>query len=87
LKEDEWNHVAGTFDGEQIAITINNEDAGILNRDNTLISTNDYPMYIGTDQESTRPIYLRGALDDMRLYNRVLTEEEIERLYMDEPEN
>jgi hypothetical protein len=39
----------------------------------------------GTDRYDPRPVYLRGALDDLRIYDRVLSADEIERLRELEP--
>jgi len=86
LNDGEWNHIAGTYDGQTIAIFINGEPAGTLDRAQPDgISTTDAPLYIGTDLNASRPNYLLGAVDDIRIYDRVLTDDEIVMLYEFDP--
>jgi len=78
LNTNEWYFVAGTWDGSNVCIYVN----GILD--------NDPPdSYTGTIDTDTRPLYiggrsgtdcLDGTLDDVRLYSRALTAEEISAL-------
>ncbi len=86
LVEDEWNHIVGVYDGSRLFIFINNEPAGELGGAPSDISTTDDPLYIGTDLNAGRPNYLQGQLDDIRIYNRVLDEDEITMLFEWEPE-
>lgn len=61
----------GYTDGEQIS----------QGPDNTICETkNDAPLYIGARDEARHESY-KGAVDDLRIYNRALTEEEISLLF------
>ncbi len=81
LEEGAWNHVAATYDGEQLTIFINGESAGNRAFEPSAISTNDSPIFIGTDLFGRRPVFLRGTLDDLRIYDRAFTHEEILALF------
>lgn len=50
--------------------------------DNTICETkNDAPLYIGTRTPSPTSNFFKGAVDDLRIYNRALSVDEIKSLY------
>jgi hypothetical protein len=76
-----WVHVAGTYDGSTIRLYRNGVQvaskayAGILN-------TNDQPFYIGrTDAGGDGSDYWRGMIDDVSVYSRALSSNEIAVIY------
>ncbi|AKG91304.1 WD40-like repeat protein [Geoglobus ahangari] len=74
-----WYHVVGTYDGKTQRIYIN----GVLNNevnDTFTINTNSYPLTIGY-KVALDNSYLNGVVDDVRIYNRALTPEEVKMLY------
>jgi hypothetical protein len=83
-----WYHVAGTFDGAVIQLYVD----GSLEATKTHPSPIDYdptrPLYIARTGEcapsgegdATWDARFNGALDDLRIYNRVLTVDEVGRL-------
>jgi hypothetical protein len=78
LPTNTWSLVTATWNSSGGALYIN----GALN--NTIVSTpaiNIYPStaYIGSDDGVSR--YVQGLLNDVRLYNRVLTPQEIQAIY------
>ncbi len=81
---DTWLHVAATFDGSKIRLYINgvlddelNAPAGC-----TSIGTNDLPLTIGAQSNGTIVDgFYQGAIDDVRVYNRELSDAEIAELY------
>lgn len=66
-----WIHVVGTYDGENIKTYINGELKSTMNHPGQTGGTNQ--MMIGS---ISNPQW-QGSLDDMRFYNRILTDEEI----------
>ncbi|HGE70062.1 TPA: LamG domain-containing protein [Candidatus Poribacteria bacterium] len=73
--KDTWYHAAGTFDGKELKIYVN----GSL--ENTLqwsgkAGTSKLDLWIGADDY---PNYFPGAIDDFRIYKRVLNEAEIKK--------
>ena len=72
-----WMHIAATYDGSYIRIYINGVQDNIsLNPQNFSIATNTIPLEIGR-QNSATPYYFRGYMDDVRIYSRVLSAQEI----------
>ena len=79
VTDDVWHHLIVLFDYQNHQVT--------LYLDNTLVATqnytqayqsNNYPLYIGTNQASTR---WPGSLDDVRIFQGLLTEDNISFLY------
>ena len=76
-----WIHVAGTYDGTTIRLYRNGTQvtskaySGILN-------TNDQRFYIGrTDAGGDGSDYWRGMIDDVSVYSRALSSNEIAAIY------
>jgi len=73
---DEWHHACGTFDGENINVYLD----GVLDASATTtepIGTVSTNVFIGNNPESTER-YWDGLIDDVRVYDRALTAEEIQ---------
>ncbi|WP_414838155.1 LamG domain-containing protein [Candidatus Nanosalina sp. VS9-1] len=81
LKTDRWNHVTANFDGAKGEIYVNSSKIP-LSQDNTynglknISSTN---MRIGSRVNDS--FYSKGKISEVRIYNRPLTESEIQYLY------
>ncbi len=71
----EWQHLAGTYNGSRLALYINGALRAIANSTG-LITSNEYNVNIGRESVGNRYLY-DGAIDDVQIYNRALTEEEI----------
>jgi hypothetical protein len=79
-----WHHLVAVYDGQ----TITTYTDGI--KDNSVPYTkgmlpNDRPLYIGVDPDVWGSAYwgprnFRGDLDDVRIYNRALSEAEVKQL-------
>ena len=77
LVKEKWTHVAATFDGTTAKIYI---DGALDTTRSNIGSVLDTPhdLCIGRDRESGAPAYgFRGSLDEVRMWNRVLTQAEI----------
>lgn len=72
----QWYHVAATFDDENDNITISIDGSEVLNQTNTnsLSQTTD-PLLIGANWQTGN--YFEGLLDDIRIYDYVLSATEI----------
>ncbi len=72
-----WYHVVGTYNGQIARVYVNDEEVGAY--DYVVdIPVSDAPMYIG--QKFMNNERFHGALDDVRIYNRALSETEIQAL-------
>ncbi len=77
---EEWVHVAVTNDGSEAKIYINGEEAGsgpVAGK----LNANEDPLRIAQDCDRENYIFA-GIIDEARLWNRALSEDEI-RSYMD----
>lgn len=72
----EWYHFAGTYDGNSLRMYINGElegeAAGVPS-----IATSDLELWIGGDDYNVPVTTFPGILDDIRIYSRDLSQEEI----------
>ena len=69
-----WMHVAATYDGTTMRLYINGIEESSLAA-SISIATNSLPLSIGAQIDGTR--FFQGALDQVRVYNRALSAEEI----------
>lgn len=75
LKPGEWAHVAATYDGERMQVFINGDAVGEAKRAPGLtIKRSDSPLRIGWLGKYG---YFKGVIDDVRLYDRALSPDEI----------
>jgi hypothetical protein len=76
-----WNHYVGIWDGIRLKLYENgimvSDVNGVLGDGNALLNTN-FPLLFGRWSLSN---YLNGQLDDIGIWNRALTQQEITQLY------
>ena len=77
LDTGEWYHYAATYNGSARIIFINGEDEGNMKLSGPLNTTADN-VRIAVDSP-TNEKFLDGCLDEVRVYSRALTEEEIQQ--------
>lgn len=75
-----WVHVAATWDGTHIKYYVNGKQDPLTYEFTGTISVTYSDLVMGLDYG---PSYLKGKLDDVRIYNRALTAEEIDKVYHD----
>lgn len=76
-----WYFIAGTYDGDSLKIYIN----GTLDNSLTLFSTpyqSDQPLIIGWKYNGITEDHFSGLIDELRIYNRALSESKIQELYL-----
>jgi len=75
VTDNQWHHVCGVYDGATQTIYIDGVlDTAIPSTGNVTAST--YSLFIGENSQSTGR-HMTGLIDDVRLYNKGLTLEEI----------
>lgn len=72
-----WRHVAGTYDGKQMKLFIDGQLVALTHFTGPL-NQDDIPVYLGTGDGEE--LLFSGAIDDARIYNRALAEEEVAEL-------
>lgn len=81
----EWYHFAGTFDGKKLKVYVNGKLEG--DADNpTNISPSDLDLWIGGDDFGRPTDFFPGKIDEVRIYNRVLSESNIQKI-METPQD
>jgi len=79
ITDDKWHHAVGVYDGSEVSLYRD----GLLVDTNTnppsTIGTNDYKLTIGIASDSA--VYFKGRIDEVMIYNRALTQNEIEDIY------
>ncbi len=82
VNDGKWHHVTGVYDGRRVSLYIDGkEDAALPILAFTRIRASAGPLLIGAGAGSPRE--WNGLIDDVRIYSRALSAEEIARLYED----
>ncbi|MBN2133856.1 MAG: LamG domain-containing protein [Sedimentisphaerales bacterium] len=79
----EWHHMAGTFDGTEMKLYIDGEEADTLAFSGS-IGTATHNVTMGENSQATGRFF-DGMLDDARIYDEALSAEEIAGVMMAEP--
>jgi hypothetical protein len=79
LQLNTWHHVAGTFDGQQLKIYIDGILAGTRAFPGTIVPSTDYSLKIGKLADDNQPDtrYWAGQIDEVRIWHKVLTQQQI----------
>ena len=75
-----WYNVIYTFDGVNAKAYINSQLVKTISSPYSIFS-NAYDLKFGRRHTSGNPYFFNGQLDDIAIYNRALTEQEITALY------
>ncbi len=70
-----WVHLAGTFDGTTMRIYMDGQECGSLQRPGAL-QPNDHSLCLG-NYDMKHKAHFTGFLDEVKLYNRALSPEEV----------
>jgi len=76
----EWHHIAGVYDGSQMHLYLDGRvDAST--KTSGQIELHDEPVWIGPDTERVASHTWRGFVDDVAIFSRPLSADEIEQLH------
>jgi hypothetical protein len=84
IKANEWTHVVGAYDGKKVRIYLNGKMAAEKNAGDK-IPANNATFVIGGTQESRD--WFTGMLDEVKLYNRGLTEVQVQKAFEGPPKS
>ncbi|MDP1675502.1 MAG: LamG domain-containing protein [Bacteroidota bacterium] len=79
LLPNQWYHVVILFNEKKCSLFVN----GVYNTTKTLVIsplTNSSPLYFGNDADGNQE-FMKGVIDDLRIYRRSLSSEEVTALY------
>ncbi len=78
-KVGEWYHFAGTFDGKTLKVYINGKLEGDA-ANGVLIAPSALDLWIGGDDFGNATDHFPGKIDEVRLYEKTLSEAEIQKV-------
>ena len=78
-----WTHIAGTWDGAMMRIYVNGIEQSEKLSFSGPINIVTYPLKFGVAPHSGVPYAFNGKIDEAAIYNRALSEEEINQHYED----
>lgn len=85
LEENVWYHVAGTYDGSIARIYVNGVLENSVEHPGPLLPSTGGAMKIGQESAAGEPVdppeFFNGLIDEVELFNRALSAEEIATLY------
>jgi hypothetical protein len=84
LHDDVWYHVAGTYDGSSAKIYVNGILDNSVEKSGLLLPSTGGAMKIGqesTVEDPAGPEFFNGLIDEVELFNRALSAEEIATLF------
>jgi len=77
MPTDRWVHLAGTFDGETMRIYVDGALCGTMARSGP-VNPNSFHLCLGSYEVEHRAHFI-GSLDEVRVWSRALTSEEVAR--------
>ncbi|HEY4147879.1 MAG TPA: LamG domain-containing protein [Chitinophagaceae bacterium] len=79
IKAGQWYNVVFTYDGYECRYYIN----GVLKKiwvQTAVFTANSNDVFIGKYENTTYPYYFNGVMDEIRVYNKALSEYDVKRL-------
>lgn len=76
----EWAHIAGTYDGNIVRIYVDGALVGSTSLSGP-INLGVQPIVIGAHSSAGDRNFFKGAIDNVMVYNRALTAEEVQAVY------
>lgn len=70
-----WYHVAATYDGSMMRLYLNGAEVGAIRKSGSVARGIGVPVHAGRSPDGSG--YMRGAIDDVRIYTSALTRAEI----------
>jgi hypothetical protein len=80
VDDDEWHHVVSVYDGQLVTVYVDGESENSVAYSLGMLP-NDMPLMIGLDPTPLEDRHFLGDLDDIRIYDRALSDDEIATLF------
>lgn len=81
INDGNWHHVAGTYNGETLTLYIDGAIDRTLSHSGSADSDGTGDIFVGR-QAGVNNRHFNGTIDEVQVYNRTLTSEEVEWLYL-----
>ena len=79
MVNENWHHIAGTYDGKSAKIYLDGEILSNVDRAFEFSGTNDIDLRIGCTKNHPQYPFKNGAIDEVGVWRRALTQAEIEK--------
>lgn len=79
LTLDQWNHVVGIHDGQQLSLYVNSSPEGSTTTGRALVQGGEKGLDIGGASGTSQNF--RGLIDDVQIYNYALSASQVSSLY------
>lgn len=76
-----WHHVVGTYRSGALDLYVNGEKARVTENLTGPIKIYDGDLYIGADHAFPNNDHFKGSIDEVRVYNRCISADEVRQLY------
>jgi hypothetical protein len=83
IKPNTWQHIVYVADGEKLLVYLDGilqQGVDFRNQKNNFTTTQE-PLVIGNGGAYNKNHYFNGSIDDIRMYNKVLNQKEVEALF------
>ncbi len=80
ISANEWHHVVGTFDGNNAYLYVDGNESASLAYAGNITAATGYSFHISFWRPDL-PVYFNGSIDEVVIYNRALSAEEVQQLY------
>ena len=81
-----WNHIVATVGSGELKVYINGEENGLRTYQGDIIPSSDRGIFLGVDNPLLGDNFFNGLIDEVSVYDRVLSEKEVYNLYAFKPE-
>ena len=79
VNDGEWHHAAGTYDGSTVSLYVDSALDGYIANSGPIPTDPNITLWIAdTNRPGAGPQAWNGLIDDVRIYNKALTQQEIE---------
>ncbi len=82
ISSNSFTHIAATFDGSQMQVYRNGSQFQILDYSGNYSSAHNHPIHIGSASYCDSCMRFTGIIDDIQIYNRTISEDEIKQLHL-----
>jgi hypothetical protein len=86
VNDGQWHHALGVYDGLRISLYVDGVEDGYIAATGSLTTDPNITVFIGdNNRPGEGPQAWNGLIDDVRIYNKALTEQEIELIMRGNP--
>ncbi len=80
LQPGTWHHVAGTYDGSRMRVYLDGQEVGSMSKSGSINTNSAVSVWLGGNPVSATVRPFDGLLDDVRVYDRALSGNDIVQL-------